>query len=388
VSSIVASGIRRATLAALAGVAVLAGVGPDPATAQQPPRSGRERPHSTVPDQGRRSWVEALGSHNADTPRHGARSHGARPEVTTGNVLLRNGRYTELPDAPGAQLTAHRGLNDRGQTAGVYIDDGPELGPDGIYPPDSVHGFIYTPSHHRNGSFRIVDIPGAQVTLPYDINNRGQIVGIYIDEGAVVAENGFFEQGSQHAFVWDRGRVTILDPPDTVYAPNAYSINDRGQIVGVRIDRSGNQIGFLRQPDGRYVTLDPPGAAQNKASGINDRGQVVGPYLDDGALPGPDGRYPAGSLHGYLWDHGRYERLDVPGARATDAADINNRGDVVGEVKDADGRIRGVARQRGRYRFVDGPGEGNTSFPIHVNNRGEMLIPAPGTIEGLVDLVE
>jgi len=83
--------------------------------------------------------------------------------------------------------------------------------------------------------------------------------------------------------------VTILDPPDTVNAPNAYSINDRGQIVGVRIDPSGTQIGFLRQPDGRYVALDPPGAAQNKALRINNRGQVVGPDLDDGAAPGPDG---------------------------------------------------------------------------------------------------
>jgi hypothetical protein len=60
----------------------------------------------------------------------------------------------------------------------------------------------------------------------------------------------------------------------------------------------------------------------------------------------------------------------------------------VGEVKDAHGRIRGFARLRGRYTFVDGPGEGNTSFPIHVNDRGDMLIPAPGTIEGLVDLVQ
>jgi hypothetical protein len=111
-------------------------------------------------------------------------------------------------------------------------------------------------------------------------------------------------------------------------------------------------------------------------------------YLDDDAVPGPDGRYPRRSLHGYLWDRGRYERLDVPHARATAAADINNRGDVVGEVKDADGRIRGFARLRARYTFVDGPGEGNTSFPIHVNDRGDMLVPAAGTIEGLVDLVK
>jgi hypothetical protein len=75
------------------------------------------------------------------------------------------------------------------------------------------------------------------------------------------------------------------------HAPNAYSINDRGDIVGVRVVADGGQLGYLRQPDGRYVTLDPPGGAENKALGINDRGQVVGAYLDDGAVLGPDGRY-------------------------------------------------------------------------------------------------
>jgi uncharacterized membrane protein len=378
-----------ATLLAVAlALAGVAGVDPDPATAQPPPRSVREQPDPTMADHGRGSWVEALGSHNADPLRHRARSHGARHQVATGNVLLRNGRFTELPNAPGAERTVHRGLNDRGQTAGIYIDDGVEPGPDGLFPPSAGHGFIYTRNHKPNGRFRVIEIPGAQVALPYDVNNRGQIVGIYLDEGAVPGPDGLPSPGAQHAFLWERGEVTILDPPDTVEIPNAYSINDRGQIVGVRIDESGNQIGFLRQPDGRYVTLDPPGAAQNKALGINDRGQVVGVYLDDGAVPGPDGRYPARSLHGYLWEGGRYERLDVPETRATAAADVNNRGDVVGEVKDADGRIRGFARIRGRYRFVDGPGEGNTSFPIHVNDKGDMLVPAPGTIEGLVDLVE
>jgi uncharacterized membrane protein len=378
----------RLLAVALAALPVIAGIGPDPATAQQPTRSAGEQPDPTMADQGRRSWVDGLGSHKADALRHRARSNGARQHVATGNVLLRNGRFTQLPDAPGAQLTVHRGLNDRGQTAGIYIDDGVEPGPDGSFPPGSGHGFIYTRSHEPKGRFTVIEIPDAQIALPYDINNRGQIVGIYLDEGAVPGPDGLPPPGAQHAFLWDRGKVTILDPPDTVYAPNAYTINDRGQVVGVRIDETGNQIGFLRQPDGRYVTLDPPGAAQNKALGINDRGQVVGVYLDDGAVPGPDGRYPARSLHGYLWDRGHYERLDVPDARATAAADINDRGDIVGEVNDAHGRIRGFARLRGSYTFVDGPGKGNTAFPIHVNDPGAMLIPAPGAIEGLVDLVE
>jgi uncharacterized membrane protein len=172
------------------------------------------------------------------------------------------------------------------------------------------------------------------------------------------------------------------------HAPNAYSINDRGDIVGVRVVADGGRLGYLHQPDGRYVTLDPPGGAENKALGINDRGQVVGAYLDDGAEPGPDGLYVAGTIHGYRWDDGRYTRLDVPGARATVAEDIDNRGQIIGDVKDAAaGRIRGFLRTRGTYSLVDGPGDRSDSIAIHTNDRGDILIPVPGTIEAVSNIV-
>lgn len=109
----------------------------------------------------------------------------------------------------------------------------------------------------------------------------------------------------------------------------------------MRVGTDGHQTGFLRQPDGTYVDLDPPGASDNKALGINDRGEVVGAYLDDGAEPGPDGLYDPSTVHGYQWQDGRDTRLDVPGARASVAFDIDNRGRIVGDFKDADGRIRG-----------------------------------------------
>jgi hypothetical protein len=203
--------------------------------------------------------------------------------------VARNGRFTELPNAPGAERTVHRGLNDRGETAGIYIDDGVEPGPDGLFPPSAVHGFIYTRNHKPDGRFRVIETPGAQVALPYDVNNRGQIVGVYLDQGAVPGPDGLPTPGAQHAFLWDRGEVTILDPPDTVDAPNAYTINDRGQIVGVRIDESGNQIGFLRQPDGRYVTLDPPGAAQTRRSVSTTGARLSASTSTTAPSPGPTG---------------------------------------------------------------------------------------------------
>jgi len=360
-----------AAVATAVGVAALAVAIPAPASAQEP-APGPFGPEGLP-------GVEGLSPD--------ARGRRPTPELTSGNVLLRNGRFTPLPDAPGAQATVHRGLNDRGQTAGAYIDDGAELGADGLYPPDAVHGFVYTPSHNRNRRFETIDIPGARYVVPYDINNRGQIVGLYLDEGAVPGPDGLPPPGAQHAFLWDRGEVTVVDPPDTVLAPNAYSVNDRGQIVGERIVAGVGQLGFVRQPDGRFVTLDPPGGAENKALGINDRGQVVGAYLDDGAVPGPDGLFAADTIHGYMWDDGRYTRLDVPGARATAADDINNRGQIVGDVKDAAGRIRGFLRTRGSDTLIDGPGDRSDSIAIHTNDRGDILIPAPGTIDAITSSV-
>jgi hypothetical protein len=55
-----------------------------------------------------------------------------------------------------------------------------------------------------------------------------------------------------------------------------------------------------------------------------------------------------------MWDDGRDTRLDHPGARATVAEDIDNHGQIVGDVKEAAGRIRGFLRTRGAYTLVDG----------------------------------
>jgi hypothetical protein len=164
---------------------------------------------------------------------------------TTANVLLRNWRFMALEDIPGAMITGYNGADDRGQTVGSYVD-----GND----PNRVYGFL----RERDGTIRTIDVPGAQVTLLYDINNRGQIVGTYIEEGLTPDPNSPAPPGFQHAFLWENGKVTNVEPPDTVYTPNAYSISDRGQIMGVRADAQQNQLGFLRDPSGTFTTLDPP----------------------------------------------------------------------------------------------------------------------------------
>ena len=66
-------------------------------------------------------------------------------------------------------------------------------------------------------------------------------------------------------------------------------VNDLGMISGHFFDSSLNEHGFVRLPNGVFLQIDVPGAAQTGGGGLNDLGLVVGHYLDQG-----------GASHGYV----------------------------------------------------------------------------------------
>ena len=172
--------------------------------------------------------------------------------------------------------------------------------------------------------------PARPQTLRHGINNRGQVVGGYLDA-----------EGRPHGFLWDKGRFTTIDVPGAV-ATQATDINDRGEMVGffgddpndppqrqgradfcsavVTSRRStppaslspsppasttaarswaqqsatptGTELhGFLlaKGPLGPFTPIDFPGAPNTVAFGINDRGQIVGVYENPDAGAGSGG---------------------------------------------------------------------------------------------------
>jgi probable HAF family extracellular repeat protein len=119
--------------------------------------------------------------------------------------------------------------------------------------------------------------------------------------------------------------------------------------------------GFLLDR-GRYIKIAFPGALTTSANGINNRGEVVGEYRDAN-----------GRIHGYVWQRGRFQTVDAPGAAATTMFDINDRGQIVGTRLEPDGRTgRGFVLERGRFTVFAAPGAGLTA-PTDVNNRGQIL---------------
>lgn len=170
-------------------------------------------------------------------------------------------------------------------------------------------------------------------------------------------------------FLLERGRFTRFDAPQAGLETGPTSINNRRQLVGYYIDDDADATyhGFLRDARGRFTTIDLPGAKATVASRINDRGQIVGRYYQTTPFRGPDARY-----HGFLLDHGRVVRIDVPGALNTQAVGVNNRGQVVGEYQTPDGRLHGFLWHKGRFTTIDLPGAAATSL-ADINDRRQIL---------------
>jgi hypothetical protein len=136
------------------------------------------------------------------------------------------------------------------------------------------------------GPFRTIDAPGAAATSLTDINDRGQLLGARVEP-----------DGTFRGFVLERGRYTTFAAPGArVVAP--LDINNRGQIVGsaYRDPAAAAGRGFLLAQGARgpLTPINFPGAANTVVTGINDRGRIVGAYQNQnaGAAPSTPGSGP------------------------------------------------------------------------------------------------
>src|SRR5271170_3152092 len=127
------------------------------------------------------------------------------------------------------------------------------------------------------------DAPGADLnpgdyngTYPSGINVWGVIAGTYQSADTVL--HGFLRS--------PEGKFTTFQAPgaDTTAGSfngtNPTSINDLGAITGYYYDASGVTHGFLRSPDGKFTSFDPPGVGGfgTFPKVVNLEGTIVGNY--------------------------------------------------------------------------------------------------------------
>jgi uncharacterized membrane protein len=126
--------------------------------------------------------------------------------------LFDRGKLTRI-DVPGAVGTTALGINNRAQVVGAYwLDDG------------TAHGYLWD-----RGRLVTIDAPDVPYTLPYGINNRGQIVGHLRIDTTLITDT------AARGFLLAKGANGPFTPIRFPGAPRsvAYDLNDRGQIVGL-----------------------------------------------------------------------------------------------------------------------------------------------------------
>jgi probable HAF family extracellular repeat protein len=277
----------------------------------------------------------------------------------------RRHRHDELTftqvDFPASLTTVAFNANDRGQMVGAFIDD---VG--------TAHGFLID-----NGVFAQIDVdlPEASNTNAIGINDRGQIVGGFADL-----------RDALHGFLLEDDVFTQIDFPGATETL-LVGINDRGQIAGVFSDRdqivgrlndlnnAAGSHGFLLD-DGGFTSIDFPGALGTVPFSINDCGRIVGSFIDDG-----------GKAHGFLWDDGAFTKIDFPGASITTGNGINKRGQIVGTFIDDSDVSRGYLLDDRDFTIIDHPAAARTTEALRIDKRGQIVgacIDAGGMVQGFL----
>src|ERR1700745_1310357 len=131
----------------------------------------------------------------------------------------------------------------------------------------------------NSGSIEVIttfDYPGAgNATLPQKINERGDIVGEFIDStgvtrGFVRFSNGSFSQ-------------PIVDPNDTVGFTEGRGINNPRTVVGDYATSDGNLHGFFLS-GGTFTEYDVPGAVFTAVLAINNPRSFTGTFVDGSGI--------------------------------------------------------------------------------------------------------
>ena len=201
---------------------------------------------------------------------------------------LQDDQFTLLP------LLEPQGLNRDRHIVGTYLRF-------------ALHGFLFTTLE-----FRDISYPESTATEALGLNDADVVVGDYKDRG------GFW-----HAFMFQDGRYTNLDPPfwdSKSWGCAAEAINTGGAIVG----NCGN-FAYL-QYQGQFWPFMVPGSLVTFAYAINDSWGVAGTSCT------------AEACRGFVVFNGQFVDILVPGSTDTDVKALNDRGQICGVYNDAQGQ--------------------------------------------------
>jgi hypothetical protein len=224
----------------------------------------------------------------------------------------------------------------------------------------------------NSGSIEVIttfDYPGTgNQTLPQKINERGDVVGEYIDSSGVARAFIRFSDGSFSD--------PIVDPNDTVGFTEGRGINNSRTVAGDYAISDGTLHSFFLS-GGTFTEYDVPGTVQTNLLSINDVNDFTGGFDPDGS----------GIFQAFVSVDGTLTSFSVPGAAGTFAYEINNSEELtVGYY--IDGVIlHGYYRDSsGTLHFPIDPSGSTTTVLFGLNDRNWVVgrYAASGATHGLI----
>jgi len=257
-------------------------------------------------------------------------------------------------------------INNRGMMVGAVDTSAPDPNHghgSGFFPDDPLimHAFQWQKGILTN----LGALPGGNNSFATWISANGLIAG-FSENGVIDPQFGLAQV---NAVLWKHGELTNLGG----YFSQAFSVNNRGQVVGSTIDTAALPaavipLAFLWQ-HGEMQSLGSLGNG-SVAFLINERGQVAGMSFPN-SIASPNCAFPV-TTHPFLWDDGEMMDLGTLGGTCGLALALNNRRQVVGQSTLAgDQTAHPFLWDKGTLSYLGTLG-GSFGFAQALNDAGEI----------------
>jgi len=235
-------------------------------------------------------------------------------------------KYSDVHANKTALETDTYGVNNAGVIAGDYVDA------------NSVqHGMILAGTKLTTVNNKTCEaISGTGGISFYGINSAGEAAGWCTNS----------KTGLDEGFVYSKGKFTAVNFPKS-NGTQATGINDKGWVVGLYLDSANVTHGFVKVGK-KYTGIDVKGETNTVAWGVNNKGQIT-VYATNSA-----GNFDSFLVTGKTFKN--INNPSAKGGLGTIVHTPSNIGDIDGTYYDSTGAEKGWLLHKGKYYDVVDPG--------------------------------